>query len=102
MVGRNETTIGRKRALASEQATMMAIIGCPVADSSTITSWPGKPQINSEAAIAISMSNPVLRAKEPNPIMVKNRMKAGRLNESFNALRMTACGSEIIVTCCLQ
>ena len=81
--------MGKNRALASEQANMIAAIPCPVEVSSTIASCPGRPQINSEATTAMSAPKPAPRASEPNPIIVKNRIKAGSDNASSNALRIT-------------
>ena len=93
--GTKETTIGRKRAFASEQATTIAMTPCPVAVSSTMASWPGKPQINSVAIVAMSAPKPEPCASEPNPIIVNNRIKAGRDNASSIALRVTALLPEI-------
>ena len=54
IAGMNDTTIGMKRALASEHANTIATAPCPVAVSSTIASCPGRPQINSVAITAMS------------------------------------------------
>ena len=62
------TVIGRKRALVSMTASMIAISGAPICHMSIITSWPGSAQIVIVDTITIHSGIPLENASAPKPM----------------------------------